>query len=332
MVDYSNVINVGIGMIIIISIGYILCKKGIFVQKDTASVNSFVFKVCFLPLLAKGFATKKMNELDFRPFFVSTCMVLSLFIILSILFLFPLKDKFGYYLSTILPITYINYIISGLPIFNALWSSNENVVISLMTLSNDLIAGPIYLTLVGFYNVSLHNKKRKEEGLEDEEYSFAVCGRVMFNVFKSPILLGNIIGIIYSLTGLPFPIYLLKLTQYMGDKALPLALFGVGVFLAQHSLMSCEWSQFFICLFSRFFLSALVSIGFCLLFGLPSRLSRQCIIIGAQPTAVASYILSSNAGIGQNVASTMILWSTVITVPVIVILFSLLDYFNLFIE
>jgi len=332
MVDYGNVINVGIGMIIIIGIGFFMSKKGIFIQKDSAPVNLFVFKVCFFFLLARALASRKLSELDFRPFLIAGLMCICVFIVFTLIFAFPLKEKFALYISSVLPATYINYIISGIPIFNSLWPEKENVMVSLMTLSNDIVTAPIFLILVGFYNVKQLNKKRIEEGLEPEEFSFSVLGKILLNVIKSPILLGNILGMLYSLTGLKVPVFLQKLMQYMGDTALPLALFGVGVFLAQHSLMSCHWLQFALCAIGRFFVGSTFAAIFCYLLKLPPRLSRQCIIIGAQPTAVATYVLSSSAGIGQNVASTMIFWTTILTVPVIIAWFSILDGLGLFIE
>ena len=332
MVDYLNVIQVGIGMIIIIAIGFILSKLGYITQKDSAPLNSMSFKIGFLPLVARAMAPKDLASLDFQPFGVAALMSIGTFLVLSLMMLYPFEDRLGTYLATILPCTYINYIISGLPVFNALWPPEENIMVSLMTVANDLITAPIYLTLVGVYNVIQTNKKRKEEGLPPVSFSFKVIGGILLNVIKSPILIGNILGIIYAAIPIGYPLFLKWLLQFTGDLVFSLSLLCVGVFLAQHSLMSCNWLQFIFCLITRFFIGSIIAGLFCKALGMGPRISRQCMVIGAQPTAVASYVLSSGAHLGEGVASTLIFWTTILTVPVIIVWFSILDGLNIFVE
>ena len=332
MVDYLNVIQVGIGMIVIIAIGFVLNKLGYIKGTDSAPLNAMSFKIGFLPLVARAIAPKDLATLDFQPFGIAALMSIGTFIVLSPMMLYPFKDRFGTYLSTVLPCTYINYIISGLPVFNALWPPEENIMVSMMTVANDLITAPIYLTLVGVYNVIQTNKKRREEGLPLVSFSFQTIVGILLNVIKSPFLLGNVFGIIYAAIPIGYPLYLKWLLQFTGDLVFSLSLLCVGVFLAQHSLLSCHWAQFIFCLITRFFIGSIIAGLFCKALGMAPRLARQCIVIGAQPTAVASYVLSSGAHLGEGVASTLIFWTTILTVPAIIAWFSILDGLNIFVE
>ena len=333
MVDYLNVIQVGVAMIIIIAIGFVLAKLKIINEKQSAPMNQMTFKLGMLPLVARAIAPKDLATLDFRPFGIAALMSVSTYIVVAIIiFLLPLKDRFGTFLATILPCTYINYIISGIPVFNSLWPPEENIVVSLMTIANDLITAPIYLTLVGFYNVQQNNIQRKIDGLEPEKFSIKVLGGILLNVIKSPILIGNIVGIIYAALPIGYPIFLQWALQFCGDIVFSLSLICVGVFLAQHSLMSCHWLQFIFCVFVRFFVGSIIAGLYCYAFGMSARISRQCMIIGAQPTAVASYVLSSGAHLGEGVASTLIFWTTVLTVPAIIVWFSILDGLGIYVE
>ena len=217
------------------------------------------------------------------------------------------------YLKTILPCTYINYVVSGMPIFNALWPASENIMVSLMTVSNDLVTSPIYFILVGIYQVRQNNKERIANGLEPEKFSFKIVGSILLNLIKSPVLLGNIFGIVYAAIPIGYPLFLKYLLQFCGDLVLSLSLICVGNFLAQHSLISCNWIQFIYCLIVRFLIGPAIAGLFCYAIGMNPRLSRQCIIIGAQPTAVGSYMLTANSNLGQGVASTLVCWTIILS-------------------
>lgn len=203
-------------------------------------------------------------------------------------------------------------------------------MVNMMMICNDLVASPIFLFMVGIYNVIEENKKRVEEGLPPQKFSFKILGRVLLNVAKSPILIGNVIGISYSACNIQYSIYLDRLFQNAGDMVFALALVCVGVFLAQHSIISCRWIQFIFCMFVRLFVGSIFAGLWCKALGMNNRISRQCMIIGAQPTAVASYSLTSGAHLGEGVASTMIFWTTVLCVPAIIVWFCILDGLHIY--
>ena len=223
-----NVIQVGISMLIIIFIGFTLSKLKIIKPEQSNALNALSFKIGFLPLVARATASKDLATLDFKPFGIAALMSISTYLVVALMMLIPFKDRFGTYLATILPCTYINYIISGIPVFNALWPPEENIVVSLMTVANDLVTSPIYLLLVGVYHVQQENKKRKEEGLEPEKFSLKTLGGILLNVIKSPILIGNILGIVYAAIPIGYPLFLQWLLQFTGDVVFSLSLLCVG--------------------------------------------------------------------------------------------------------
>ena len=118
----------------------------------------------------------------------------------------------------------------------------------------------------------------------------------------------------------------------MGDLCLPLALFCVGAFLSEHSLISCHWLKFVVSLILRAFIGPCFAAIYSYALRLSPRLARQCVIMAAQPTAVASYQLSLAAGIGTGSASTLIFWTTLLTVPILIVWIEILNGLNLFVE
>lgn len=331
-IDYGNVISVGASMLVIIIIGFVLTKFKIIPKERSDSVNSFCFKLGFLPLTLRTLAGKDAHTMNFYPLAIGALMSVSMYIVSLLLLLVPSKDKFGFYLSTVFPASYLNYVISGIPIFSSLWSVEDEVMIPMITLSNDLVTSPIFLFLSGIYEINNANKKLVAAGKPKRRFTCSLILSICFKCLQNPILLGNLLGLLYATTALPVPAFLEELFRLLGDTCLPLSLFCIGAFLAEHSLMSCSWMQFIICLLMRMFIGPFFGCLFSYFLKLPHKLARQCVIMATQPTAVACYTLADAANVGAGAASTMIFWSTALTVPTLIIWITIMDKLKLFIE
>ncbi|OHT03753.1 Auxin Efflux Carrier family protein [Tritrichomonas foetus] len=332
MVDYWNVMQVGIGMLIITAIGFTLGKLKIFKGSDVPIINKYVFKLNFIPLMARVIMVKKLSELNFMPLIDSALTSLATYFIVIPVFLFPFKDKFAMFLSVILPSAYINFVVSGLPVFVAIWGEGEVVVLSILTLANDLLVVPLYLVLSELYILRKNNEKRRDSGEPELKFTGKQALKILLHVMKSPILIGDIVGFVYAATTLPMPTYLKSLTTIMGDVVLPLSLFSVGIFLSQHSFIACHWLKFIVMLLIRHVISPLFAAVFAWALKFDNRLSRQCCLMTCSPTAVACYLITSTSGIGAGAASTMIFWTTVLSVPFIIGWIAVLDHLHIFVE
>ncbi|OHT15194.1 Auxin Efflux Carrier family protein [Tritrichomonas foetus] len=333
MVDYVNVIQVGCSLLIIIAFGFIAFKFKFLPMSAIPSMNLFLFKVCYLCLVARNLAKRKFAELDFMPFVVGALTTITTHILFLLIWLVPFKDKFKNYLSSVLPCSFVNYLVIGIPIFNSIWDSNENVMISMITLSNDLVTTPIYLVLSNIY---LARRLPTESGPEDQPVkritAWEICKTVLIQIVKNPIIIGNVIGFVWSAIGWEIPTFLQSLTTFLGDEVLGICLICVGGFIAQHSIIACHWAKFIVCCIVRHVIMPLITALYCWAFGMSARLSRQCILMTILPTGTTSFLMSSLSGIGPGVSSTMIFWSTVLCVPFLIVWILALDKFQLFVE
>lgn len=319
-------------MLIIIIIGFITTKFKIIPKKQSDPVNSFVFTCGFMMLTLRTLAGKDAHDFNFIPLAVGALHSVSVYIVSALMMAVPMRDKFGFYLSSVFPVAYLNYVISGIPIFTSLWPIEESVVISMITLSNDLVSSPIFLILSGIYEIYNENKILKEQGMPKKKFTCSIILSILFRCFKNPILIGNLLGLLYAVTALPVPLFLSEIMKLLGDTVLPLSLFCIGAFLAEHSIVSCPFPQFIMCLLLRMFLGPFFGLIYSLVLKLPARLARQCVVLTCQPTAVAAYTLSIAAKVGTGASSTMIFWSTALTVPTLIIWITIMDKFNLFVE
>lgn len=73
------------------------------------------------------------------------------------------EEKIGIFLSTAFPTVYVNYLISGLPIFLSLWDESETAVITMMLITNEIVSLPILLLLSNFRRVYVAKKEIKNE-------------------------------------------------------------------------------------------------------------------------------------------------------------------------
>lgn len=332
MVDYINVLQIGIGMIILIVCGYVLAKLDLVEYSDVVPINRFSFRFGFIPLAARSLTTKRLLDLDFTPFFVAALMSLSCSALLTVSFLAPVKNKFELFLTSSLPANYINYIITGLPVFNSIWDESENVLVSMMILANDLVTSPFFLACAGVYFVMRENEERRARGEGPQKFDSKILLSIIKRIVVSPILEGNVFGLIYAATSMPTPCIIKRIMKLLGDIIVPLCFFSVGVFLAGKSLISRPWYQFLLCLITRIFIGPAFAGLFAYALGMSNRGIRQCIIIGSQPTAVSCFIMCQDANIGSETASTMVFWTSIMCVPVVILWFAILDGLNIAVD
>lgn len=191
MNTYLAAVSAGVSVLLINIVGYVCSWLKLISVKNFQTLNLFAAKCCFFCMTFRSLAGKDKSQLDFRPLAISTLTSLSLYIILAVVIILLLPhslfehdckmcigkhlrnkrdnpfdtpdDSFGVYLMTTFPALYVNYFISGYPIFLALWDESEVAVITVTLISNDLMCSPILLLLSNLRNVYLSHKIRLEK-------------------------------------------------------------------------------------------------------------------------------------------------------------------------
>lgn len=332
MTNFSNVIQVGVSMLLIVILGYVLTKFRVVSYKSNDTINKFSAKICFFALTFRSLAGKDIREMNFMPFAISAIVVVIGYIISIPIIFIAKKEKFGTYIATTFPTVYINFVISGIPIFLALWDESESTMISIIFLSNDLVASPIFYILSDINQIMNENKKLISEGKPKKKFSIKTIIHILFSLTQNMFLVGNVFGLIYAATAWGVCTFLREIMKLIGDCVLAFSLFCVGAFLSQHSLVSCHWSQFLFAMISKLVIIPFITTLLCLAFKLPPRLARQCIILTGQPTAAACFAVTDRAKLGTGVSSTMIFWSTFGFIPLLVLWIFVLDKLNLFVD
>ena len=352
MVDYINVLQVGCSILIIIVFGFIAFKFKFAPLSAIQPMNQYLYKVCYILLIFRNLGKRKFSDLNFYPFIVGALTTIT--IAFLFFFLIPFKDKFKNYLGAVLPCAFVNYLVIGLPLFDSMWDPEEDIVVPMISLSNDLITTPIYLVLSNIYlakraESDLHshkqplneqkesddNDKSKKSNPKKENKPMTKCGlvkHILLSIITNPIIIGNIIGFIWSGIGWTFPTFLTSFSTFLGDEVLGICLICVGGFIAQNSIMACNWLKFAICIIGRHIICPLTALLYSWGLGLSNKMIRQCTLMALMPTGTTSFLMSSLNGIGPGVSSTMIFWSTILCVPFLILWIFVLDQLHLFVE
>lgn len=326
---YLDAIQVGVECLLLVAIGYILSYFKIISKTSFKKSDKFAGTVCFPILQFRAMASRKLKDFYFDPLINAMLMNATAQIVLCFLFLLPLKDPLAVYLSTTISTVFVNYVPIGQIITQSIYGHKYDHIIGICPLSNFIILVPMFLMFSKLYHI------RQEKMQSGEGTAHLTCADVKYAIVttcKSPQLIGTIIGLIYSAIGIDYPIFLQRLGDFLGDVVLVYCLVGAGHVLQVNSLIACHWTQLLFSLFVRFFLCPCISWLYVWAFRLKGTLARQCIIFSCMPASNAGYVMAQVAGVGVNVVSTMIFWTLILIVPVLILWYWIFDHFGLYIE
>jgi predicted permease len=170
MSKYTNILNTGGSLLLQIVIGFVSIKFKMLPFKYIDAVNKYDFRIAFIPLMARLFASKDLYSMNFKPLGACALMSVATQISLAILcFALPYKEKFKTFLGLFLPAVYINYVVIGIPLFDAVWGSENNAITSVIIMSNDLIIVPVYQVLTTIYSMMMRNKALSDSDTPKEK-------------------------------------------------------------------------------------------------------------------------------------------------------------------
>ena len=152
------------------------------------------------------------------------------------------------------------------------------------------------------------------------------------SAIRAPIVVGTLIGFFWSLFGIPYPPFLDVIGTFSGDIVLIFGLLGVGHVLQTNGLIACHWIQLIFLLFVRFFLCPSISWLYAYLFKLKGNVARMSIIFSALPSSNGAYVIAQTAGVGVKATSSMILFTLVLIVPVLMLWFLIFDKLGIFVD
>jgi predicted permease len=326
-----DVVQVGVAMLLLISVGYVLSRFQLLSPDEFKSLGAFNTNIAFPFLLFRALASKDLRDLTPLPLFNSLLMSASAqFLIAVSCAVLPLKDRIHAYLSTVISSVYINYVIIGLPIFHALWGTEYDHLPAVCTITHYVLLVPVFLIFAQLWKI--RQAKAESPGEDAGALTLRDVGMAFYTALKTPLVGGIFVGALRAVIGIPYPIFPKYQSRYTGDIVLVFAMCGIGRFFHLHSILKCNWVQLVSCLVIRFILCPGLSALYAWVLRFDARLARQCTIMSCLPAANAGFVLGNSLGIGADIASAMVFWTIILIVPALIFWFFVLDKIGLFVE
>jgi predicted permease len=128
-------------------------------------------------------------------------------------------------------------------------------------------------------------------------------------VFANPLIIGILAGWLWRLLDQPVPALAVRLVDALADIAGPVALFSMGLGLRRFGVSGNVRPALFLSALKLFLMPA-VALSLALLLGLPPMTAKVAVLAAALPSGVNSYLIATQFGTGQALASNQLTIAT----------------------
>lgn len=143
-------------------------------------------------------------------------------------------------------------------------------------------------------------------------FSFALVKKTLRGIITNPIIIGIVIGAVWSLLELPMPTLLTKSVNYVAGTATPLALLVLGATFKGREALKKIGPTIAATAMKLIVIPAIV-IGVAVLAGFTGSELVAIMIMCASPTAVSCYIMAKNMGGDEILTASVVMSATLLS-------------------
>lgn len=222
--------------------------------------------------------------------------------------------------------------IYGIPIYTALFGPQVAIYPIFASISSFFFQLPIQLVL---FEIDERRRTREnlreniehdaEKGLEEDWMTSALVLneplwkaflKILLKLVINPVLAAIVGGILFSLTEWDLPMYLDQLCVFAGTAVTPLASFSIGIFMYRKLPKGWGiWIFVTIELIVKFFIMPLLVMPFLIAFDINGTPRRIGVLMSALPVALSCYVLSVRYKCGEELATVMVVFSSILMLP-----------------
>lgn len=286
-------------LFILILLGFLLIKRLKWPKTVTDSLTKFTFSVA-IPIMLFHIMShfSEQPSADYRLLFAFFGGTLLVFILGRIIAAkcFKLDGASGTMFA--MGGIYSNNVFVGLPIVRALLGDEAVPSVALVVVFSALILWTLATISIEFAQIG--------------KFSSSDIKKAIQGVFKNPVILGILAGLIVNYSRVPLPQFVNKSTQMVGDMAAPLSLIVLGMGLAEYKIREGLKVSSLICVLKLAILP-LVIYGIARLLNLPTLETYVVVLLGSMSIAINCYIMSRQFNLLQPEIASSLLVSTVLS-------------------
>lgn len=200
-----------------IAIGYVLGKSGYLTAPQAGVLSKFVLNVALPPLIFNAVSSRPIAEVFSLPFMAA--MVIGGFLTLGVSYLWFLRTGPMRRAVAMMGSPLPNSAFIGFPLMVIIFPDEAGLILSMNLLIENLVLVPITLVAI--------EMARGAEGSGRVQ-----LGPVFLGVLKRPMIIGLILGLVFSIFGLSLPAPVERLTAMFANSASAIALVVIGASLA----------------------------------------------------------------------------------------------------
>ena len=200
-----------------------------------------------------------------------------------------------------------NNVLLGLPIARVMLGDEAIPSVALVLVFNGLILWTLATVSVEWFRHGALNLKG--------------FGNTALSVLKNPLIIGLLSGTLFSLTGLPLPVFVDQPVTMLGQIAVPLALVALGMSLAGYRIKEGLAISYALSAI-KLIVQPLVVWGLAWMIGLPPMESKVVVLLASMAVGVNVYLMSQQFNALTGPAATSMLLTTLfsaITTPILML-------------
>lgn len=311
MSQILQIINIISPLFIIILVSAILRKLNYIHDYWSKAINEYSLKIGLPVLIFSALAKTSFSLTTEIPLIISNSLILIIgfAIVIAISKIFKLKEKTT--LTIFICLTFGNVAYLGIPVLTQVYGNETLPQISL------LIA--VYFFWIFTVGIGYLDYKTNHH---DQHF----VKHLLLNLFKKPLIIAIILGIIFGAFNVEIPTILNKPINMISTSVTPVVLLVIGIFIGGSQLGKIsEWA--FVFLFSVITLLVLPAIFY---FALkvfrysPSDFSISVVEL-AMPSAITPFALADKYNLNKKFIAHLIVLSTILSILTLPFWISVLD-------
>ena len=304
--NFSIAVNAVMPLLLYMLIGQGLLRSKLLDGTTYQKLNNAIFRF-FLPINL----LVNVYEADVRSTFRVDVLLFAVGLTLSIFCLFavliPRIEKDNTKRGVMLQGTFrSNFVLFGLPIATSLLSESQ------LGMTSILIAVIVPLNnVLSVVALSIYSDHKIQPA------------QIILDILKNPMFIGTLAGILISLTGIRFPVFLDDTLSGIKGLVTPLALIVMGGTFRFDALNNAR-IQLAMTVFFKLVLIPIIGLTLAVLYGLTRENLVPMLTMLGGPTAVSSYTMAQQMGGDPDLASQIVVFTTILSMFSLVVFITVL--------
>ena len=283
-----------------IFIGWYAGMKGVIPEAHAKSLVNFIILIATPALLFSITSTKPIEEFfNLKTVAVIVIGLLLTYIKTYMIYHYNFKKHPKESSQASLISAFPNAAFMGLPIVLNLYGEGGVATIIIGSLAVFLIITPLTMFLVDYHD-------------KTEEVDLRSMFIQMIKLFKSPILLAPVLGIIISALHIQVPEFIASGFKFLGDTAPAISLFATGLFMAYTRI--AVNLEVIVLIVIRNIVSPLIFLGVMLVAGVKGHLFNEVLLVSAMPTASTAPMFAGKFGTYESETSAATVLGTIFSI------------------